>query len=122
MGKVVHFELPVDDGDRAVSFYRRVFGWGAERWGAMDYWSTAAGDGPGIDGGLTARYPESRGPMVYIQVDDVDAALAEVEAAGGQRLSERRPIPGVGWMAAFEDTEGNRVGVFQEDTSAPVPS
>lgn len=32
-GKVVHFEIPIDDGDRAVAFYREAFGWSLERWG-----------------------------------------------------------------------------------------
>lgn len=59
--------------------------------------------------------------MFYIDVADVDAALAAVEAAGGRRLSDRMPIPSVGWMAYFEDTEGNRVGVFEADDDAPMP-
>jgi uncharacterized protein len=56
-----------------------------------------------------------------VSVDDVDAALAAVERAGGRRLSERMPIPGVGWSASFADTEGNRIGLFQDDPSAPAP-
>ena len=26
-GRVVHFEMPFDDGDRASDFYTRAFGW-----------------------------------------------------------------------------------------------
>ncbi len=59
--------------------------------------------------------------MFYISVDDIDTALEVVEAAGGSRLSERMPIPGVGWSAFFQDTEGNRAGLFQEDPDAPMP-
>ncbi|MFN8038737.1 MAG: hypothetical protein U0Q07_05945 [Acidimicrobiales bacterium] len=51
----------------------------------------------------------------------MDESLASIEAAGGKRLSERMPIPGVGWMAFFTDTEGNRVGIFQDDPEAPMP-
>lgn len=86
-GKVVHFEIPVDDGDRAVAFYARALGWGLERWGPLEYWTTAAGDGDGIGGALTRRMA----------------------------------IPTVGWSALFEDTEGNRVGLFQDDPSVSVP-
>ena len=121
-GKVVHFEVPVDDGDRAVTFYREAFGWSLERWGPMEYWTTTAGEGDGIGGALTTREEGSTGLMFYISVDDIDRALAAVEAAGGRRLSERMPIPTVGWSAFFEDTEGNKVGIFQDDPSVPMPS
>lgn len=120
-GKVVHFEIPVGDGGRAGDFYRRAFGWGVERWGPMDYWSVTAGEGEGIDGALLKRDDASPGLLVYIHVDDIAASLAEVEAAGGRALTEAMPIPGVGWSAHFEDTEGNRVGIFQPDPGAPVP-
>lgn len=120
-GKVVHFEIPVDDGDRAVAFYTQALGWSLERWGPLEYWTTAAGEGEGIGGGLTKRSEDSPSLVFYIAVDDIDAALAAIEAAGGRRLTDRMPIPTVGWSALFEDTEGNRVGLFQEDPSVPMP-
>lgn len=120
-GKVVHFEIPIDSNDRAVAFYANVFGWGLERWGPMEYWMTSAGEGEGIGGALLKRSEETPGLMFYIEVDDVDAALAAIETAGGKRLTERMPIPTVGWSAFFQDTEGNRVGLFQSDESVPMP-
>lgn len=120
-GKVVHFEIPVDHSDRAISFYGQAFGWTLEQWGPVEYWTTSAGEGDGIGGALTKRSTEVPSLMFYIEVDDVDAALEAVEAAGGARLSERMPIPTVGWSAFFEDTEGNQVGVFQADPEAPMP-
>ena len=120
-GKVVHFEIPVDNGGRAVAFYQDAFGWDLAQWEPMEYWMTEAGEGEGIGGALTKRSQESPALMFYIAVDDVDAALAAIESAGGKRLTERMPIPTVGWSAFFEDTEGNRVGLFQSDPSVPMP-
>jgi uncharacterized protein len=120
-GKVVHFEIPVDDGERAVDFYHRAFNWDLERWGPMEYWTTTGGEGEGIGGALTRRGDGAQALTFYISVDDVDEALAAVEAAGGRALTPRMPIPTVGWMASFVDTEGNTVGVFQADPSAPMP-
>ncbi len=120
-GRVVHFEIPIDDDERGVRFYEEAFGWTLERFGAVDYWTTTAGEGEGIGGALTKRSADSPSLMFYIEVADVDDALAAVERAGGRRRSERMPIPGVGWMAFFEDTEGNRVGIFQADADAPMP-
>lgn len=120
-GKVIHFEIPIDDGDRATAFYHQAFGWSLERWGPVEYWTTEAGDGVGIGGALAKRSDDLPSLMFYIAVDDIDAALAAVAAAGGARLTERMPIPTVGWSAFFEDTEGNKVGLFQADPEAPMP-
>lgn len=121
-GKVIHFEIPIDDGDRAVAFYTQAFGWTLDRFGPLEYWTTQAGDGEGIGGALTKRDAEAPGLIFYIDVDDIDRTLTAIEAAGGRRLTERMPIPTVGWSAFFEDTEGNRVGLFQSDPGVPVPA
>jgi predicted enzyme related to lactoylglutathione lyase len=120
-GKVVHFEIPIDDGDRAVAFYEQAFGWSLQKFGPVEYWTTTAGDGEGIGGALTMRTDDAPSLMFYVDVEDVDVALAAVERAGGRRLTERMPIPGVGWSAFFADSEGNRVGIFQADPSASIP-
>ncbi len=121
-GKVVHFEIPVDDSARAISFYSQVFGWSLEQWGPVEYWPTTAGEGDGIGGALTKRSDDAPSLMFYIEVDDVDATLEAVEVAGGTRLTDRMPIPTVGWSAFFEDSEGNKVGVFQADPEVPMPT
>jgi predicted enzyme related to lactoylglutathione lyase len=120
-GKVVHFEIPIDDGDRAVAFYEQAFGWSLQKFGPVEYWTTTAGDGEGIGGALTMRTDDAPSLMFYVDGEDVDVALAAVERAGGRRLTERMPIPGVGWSAFFADSEGNRVGIFQADPSASIP-
>jgi hypothetical protein len=120
-GRVVHFEIPIDDNERGVAFYSKAFGWDLARFGPVEYWTTAAGEGDGIGGALTKRTADSPALMFYIEVDDIDAALAAIEAAGGTRVTERMPIPTVGWSAFFQDTEGNRVGIFQPDPGVPMP-
>jgi len=121
-GKVVHFEIPVDDGARACEFYATAFRWDFEQWGSMDYWTTSAGEGDGIGGALVRREDGMTGPTFYIEVSDISDALSAVASAGGRPVTERMPIPGVGWLAMFVDTEGNRVGIFEPDPSAPMPS
>ena len=120
-GRVIHFEIPIDDDERGVAFYEQAFGWSLQRFGPVEYWTTTAGEGDGIGGALTKRNEDVPSLMFYIDVADVDVALAAVEAAGGKRLTDRMPIPGVGWSAFFQDTEGNQVGVFQNDPTAPMP-
>lgn len=120
MPRVVHFEIHADDPQRAVKFYETVFGWKIQKWdGPADYWMVMTGDNePGINGGIMKR----RHPMgnVYnsIQVSSVDEACAAVVANGGTIAVPKTAIPGVGWLAYGNDTEGNVFGMMQEDPAA----
>ena len=49
---------------------------------------------------------------------DIEAVLAEVRRVGGSVVTEETPIPTMGWSARFRDSEGNVVGLFQEDSGA----
>lgn len=123
MAKVVHFEIPVDDPQRAAAFYREVLGWDVSRFGDLAYWLVRAGepDEPGADGALVARGDLHETPILIVGVPDIDEALAGAERAGGAILQARQPIPGVGWSAYLRDSEGNTIGLFQADeNAAPV--
>lgn len=119
MSRVVHFEIPVDDPDRAGEFYRGVFGWDPQRWGPAPYWTLATGEEPGVgvgaEGALRPRDGEADGVVVYVGVDDIDAAVDRVKAAGGAVVVDKVPIPSVGWSAHVRDTEDNLIGLFQSD-------
>jgi predicted enzyme related to lactoylglutathione lyase len=121
MSRVIHFEIPASDPERAVAFYQKVFGWKFDKWaGPMDYWlvTTGAEKTPGINGGML-RKP---GPVTVttntIDVESVDNAIASVVKAGGKQSMPNSPIPGVGYFAYCEDTEGNLFGVMQADKNA----
>ncbi len=124
MSRVVHFEVPIDEPERAGAFYRAVFGWQVEQWGPIDYWTMTTGEapGPGAEGALTLRKEAPEGVVVYVGVDDIDQAIATVESAGGTVLGEKAPIPEVGWSVHVRDTEGNLIGLYQEDSAAAAPS
>ena len=117
MPKVIHFELPFDDAQRANKFYADVFGWNSEQFGDQEYYlqQTGGDDEPyGIGGALTARGDtlNDGGTLVVIGVDDLDAYVDKVSAAGCEIITPRTEIPGIGWFANFRDTEGNVVGMF----------
>ena len=121
-GQVVHFEIPVDDMDRAQDFYRDAFGWQLTTVPEMRYTlvsTTPAGpDGrpsePGaINGGMLARQAPITAPIVTIDVDDIDDALASVEKLGGKAVISRQAVGEMGFSAYFTDTEGNLIGLWQ---------
>jgi uncharacterized protein len=109
MPKVVHFEIPADDPERAIKFYKKVFGWEIDKWGGtFDYWLIKTGkeDEPGINGAIM---PREMGSNVRdtIGVESFDEFAKKIEVEGGKMLTEKMNIPGIGDMAAFQDTEGN---------------
>ena len=121
MPRVMHFELLIDDADRALNFYRNVFGWQINKWdGPMDYWLVTTGDKaePGIDGALTRRSEGFRSTVNTVGVAPVDEAVAKIEANGGKILMSKGPVPGIGWVAYAQDTEGNTFGIIQPDPEA----
>jgi len=119
--RVIHFELNVKDVDKALKFYKTVFGWKIEKWeGPIDYWLIMTGEEnkPGIDGGL--GYEEKDFPKVVntIDVDNIDEIIKKVEENGGKIIREKHAVPGVGWLAYFQDTEGIVTGIMQNDPDA----
>ena len=121
MPRVVHFEIPADEPDRAISFYESVFGWTFRKWeGPMDYWLVMTGpeEEPGIDGGLGPRMGPNSGFENTIGVDSVDDYIAKIQAGGGKVIRPKMAVPGVGWMAYCQDTEGNTFGLMEDDPTA----
>jgi hypothetical protein len=121
-GQVVHFEIPVDDLERAQSFYREAFGWKMSPMPELSYTivTTAGVDGQGrptepgaINGGMLVRQEPVSGPVVVINVDDIDAALRQVQQLGGQVLRPATAVGEMGYSAYVVDTEGNTVGLWQ---------
>jgi predicted enzyme related to lactoylglutathione lyase len=124
MGQVVHFEIPVDDLERAKEFYRSSFGWDLTtmQMGEGEY--TMAGTTPvgedqrptepgAINGGLTQRTADIPAPVITISVDSIDATLKDVESGGGSTVQPRTAIPGMGAFAYFKDPEGNVMGLWE---------
>ena len=127
MSKVTHFELGVDDLDRAKNFYSTVFGWKLDTMdmpGGGQYTGIITTDvdpqtmtptQPGaINGGMVLRSETvTPAPVVTIEVSGIDAALAQVETAGGTTVAPRTEIPGMGAYAYFTDLEGNVMGLWE---------
>lgn len=121
MPKINHFEINADDILRAKNFYEKVFNWQIEKWeGPLEYWVITAGDEAeqGINGGLQKR--ENKGDEIfnYVGVSSVEETLTKIKENGGEILIPKSPIPGIGYFSFFRDTEGNRLGIMEEDESA----
>jgi predicted enzyme related to lactoylglutathione lyase len=122
MDKVVHFELPADDTERAQAFYAEAFGWQLNSMPGMGYTLVTTtptnergqvSEAGGINGGMLARQAPITAPVITIGVDDIDVALDKIEKLGGRTALGRQTVGEMGFSAYFTDTEGNVVGLWQ---------
>ena len=121
-GRVVHFEIPFDDGDRARGFYKELFGWQVMEMPEMGY--TIVGTGPGTDEGpsepgyigggmLPRQQAATSGPVVVIDVDSIDQTLDRISGLGGSTVVGKTPVGEMGFAAYFTDPEGNVIGLWE---------
>ena len=126
INRIVHFEIQVDEPERAIEFYTKIFGWKIDAWPGLgtDYWVVMTADKdskePGINGGLLRRPvatpPGQCGTNSYvctIQVDDFDATAEKILAAGGVVALPKFSLADMAWQGYFLDTEGNTFGLHQ---------
>ena len=126
MPRVIHFEIVADNPERAMKFYKEVFGWEFNKWdGPQDYWLVKTGEDSqlGINGGLTPKTNQGSGNTGgritnSIDVPSIDEFSNKISMEGGKVLSPKMPIPGVGYLAICEDTEGISFGIIQYDRNA----
>jgi predicted enzyme related to lactoylglutathione lyase len=117
----MYFELPSDNPEKLTKFYCDVFGWTRKKWdGDMDYWMLFTGmpDKPGMNGGVMGRF--MMGTINTIEVSDIDAATAKVEANGGKITTPKTEMPEVGLFAWCVDTDDNYFVLGQLDKKSSV--
>lgn len=124
MDKVIHFEIPSDDKERAKKFYSNVFGWSIEDTPFQDgvytnvitspidenYMHTEKG---AINGGMFERNEETPNPVITIEVKSIDDYSKKIEEAGGNMLTQKGEVPEMGFYAYFKDSEGNIMGLWE---------
>ena len=124
---IVHFEIPADNIQRAKGFYEKTFSWKIDKFplpGDEEYWGVRTTEidnvtkmpkiSGAINGGLMKRKNQGQPFMNYISVDSIDKMCKVIEANGGRVCLPKTEIaPGMGWIAAFQDTEGNIMGLHE---------
>src|SRR4051812_49016375 len=128
IGKFVWYELMTSDAKAAETFYCGVMGWTSKDSGMSDRSYMLLSAGSTMIGGLMPIPDEARkmgarpGWMGYVGVDDVDAYVGRVKAAGGVIHRAPEDIPGVGRFAVAADPHGAIFVLFRETPrSAPPP-
>jgi uncharacterized protein len=123
---IVHFEVPIDDLERAKKFYTELFGWKIEKApGPIEFWmisitpddenSNTTGE---IGGHMMKRQDSQQRIGNYVGVASIEDYTSKIEKLGGKVLVPKMTIPGNGYLAVCMDTEGNTFSLWKADSSA----
>ncbi len=116
------FEIPATDINRAKSFYETIFGMKMHHMSMMGMEMAAFPSEPGngkASGCICQspyHTPSKEGSIIYLNANpDMSNVLEKIEAAGGKISMPKTQIaPEIGFMAFFDDTEGNRVALHSQ--------
>ena len=117
---VTHFEIMAKDGQRARDFYSGLFGWKIDVMPEMGYGMVNTAVKMGINGGIGQVDSNGRPNVtIYVQVEDIQAALDKAAAMGGNIIVPVTDVPGVVTFAQFSDPDGNIVGLVKGPQTPP---
>jgi predicted enzyme related to lactoylglutathione lyase len=114
---ICHFEIPVDELERAKKFYRDIFGWQITDTGQQGYHLIQADEGE-VGGGMMKRVVPEQGPVVYFLVESVDEHSKKIQEAGGTIVVPKTAVPTMGYFAQAFDTERNVFAIWEENPEA----
>ena len=115
---VVYFEIPVTDIDRAIKFYKAVFNFNFDKENIDDNEMALfpfVDENSGISGALAKGEiykPTKDGIVIYFKTENIDETLKLAISNYGKILYPKTDN-GIGFVAEFEDTEGNRIALYQ---------
>jgi uncharacterized protein len=116
---VRYFEIPVQDLERAIKFYNSVFGFEFEKdnidGNEMAFFPEDE-KGKGISGALAkgkTYKPSKTGTLIYFDSENIDKTLIKVEENDGEILYPKTSIGDLGFVAEFQDSEGNKIAIHQ---------
>jgi predicted enzyme related to lactoylglutathione lyase len=117
---VVHFEIIGRDPKKLQSYYSELFGWKIDsdnplNYGLVQREGNVNADGVGISGGVGGPGPDGYPghATFYVEVPDVEAALAKAESLGGSRMMGPEEVMEDVEIGLFTDPEGHVVGVVK---------
>ena len=115
---VVHFEIIGQDAEALQQYYRDLFGWSLTPMAPDVPYGLVLPEetGAGIGGGVGANMAGCAMVTVYVQVEDIQAALDRAAELGGEIVQPPTVIPGTVTFALFKDIEGNIVGLAASET------
>lgn len=105
-----YIEFASTDIGASRKFFEKAFGWSFTDYGPS-YVAFDGASGAGVDGGVTTAEAPPAPPLVILYADDLDAAEAAMQAAGGKTIVPQYDFPG-GRRFHFREPGGNVLAVW----------
>jgi len=113
---ICHVDFMFEDSKRCQAFYEKSFGWKFQQW-QDDYFLFSTPDiFNTLQGGFQKKSNKTvfgNSCIIYIEVADINVALTAIKSNGAKNATEIQKIGTFGLSSFFDDTEGNRVGIYQ---------
>ncbi|MEZ3160332.1 VOC family protein [Microbacterium sp. BWT-B31] len=117
-GDITHIDIPVTDLGKASEFYSKLFGWQIAEVPGYEGYPMWQAPNKISGGGLAPRSDGFTQPRSYVEVDSIDDTLAAAVEAGATVTMPKSPISETSWWAAFDDPDGNTIGLYEGTTEA----
>lgn len=127
MDPIVHFEIPVNDLEKARKFYGESFGWDLQDWPMPDgsvyigVRTTPVDEKTrqplkvgAINGGIMQKNDKATMPVLAVNVGSIDQKVKQVEKAGGKVVMPKIEMMGMGFYAYVADSEGTVIGLWED--------
>ena len=113
-----YFEIPVNDMERAINFYSKVFDveFSKETIHGCEMAFIPYSEGEGISGSLAKGEiykPSIEGSLIYLSTTSIDETMAKAIQNGGEELFPKTSVSELSFSAEFKDCEGNRIALFE---------
>lgn len=119
---VNHFEIPFEDLDRVIAFYKDVFAWETQQVPEINYTLVHSVDVDkkqrpkkrgAINGGFVKKSEKQPYPTLVVTVKSIDETLSTLEEKGGSIVQDKDEVPNMGYFALIKDTEENTIGLWE---------
>jgi len=115
-GDFCHIEFPTTDPEKTRTFFSEIFDWTFEVIPGFETYmmfQTPGGLGGGVNSGPNAEAPTAQGPILHLEVDEIEAALTQVQNHGGRTIVPKTKISDeFGHFAVFLDNVGSRFALW----------
>ena len=122
-GKVIWRDLLTNDPAASQRFYGELFGWTFESLEKNSAYTLIRNNGHMIGGMIDTVALNNRDDIsqwvILMSVDDIDASIARVAAAGGEVVTPVTDLQNRGELAVFRDAEGALLGMLETRDGDP---
>jgi predicted enzyme related to lactoylglutathione lyase len=120
VSRIIWFEVPADDTERAKAFYKKLFGWKINPMPHMEEYFHMDTGGPDAapDGAIMKRMHANQTITSYVSVPSVAKFIGKIEKLGGNICKPKTAVPGMGYFAVCNDTENNTFAIWEMNAKA----